>query len=142
MSIFDRFRRNKQSSVLPEEVQQYYQTEQRQRRGVAALIAVGALLVTIAIAAALFFGVRFAYHQIRGDDDKKTQTTNTQDGWQNPDKDKTNDQQKPTDNQSQATPTPTPAPATTPTPTPSPAPATTPSLGDTQALPHTGDEGM
>lgn len=78
MGILDRFRRNRQESVLPEEVQEYYQSENRQRRGVAVLLAVAALIFTIAIAAGLFFGGRFLYNQIWGDD-QQAETTQDED---------------------------------------------------------------
>ena len=143
MAIFDRFRRNRQQSVLPEEVTQYYQTEQRQRRGVAFLFALIALLLTVAIATALFFGGRWVYNQIWGDDDN--QDTAQQEEHQDGDHE---EGAKPEDNQNQGNTgnnPQKPAPAPAPAPQPAPAPAT-PNLGDTPApapgMPHTGDPGM
>ena len=70
MGIFDRFRRNRQTSVLPDEVREYYDSGQRQSRGVAILLTIGALLATVLIAIALFFAGRFIYNQIWGDDNQ------------------------------------------------------------------------
>ncbi len=148
MSVLDRFRRNRQQSVLPNEVQEYYQSEQRQRRGLALILGIVALLVTIAIAAALFFGGRFLYNKFRGDETKPTSTTSQNSDQSN--EPNPADEQAGTDSSGTTTPTTpqpsTPAPSSNPAPSPAPAPATspsaTPALGDTQALPHTGDEGM
>lgn len=49
---------------LPQEVQDYYQAEKRERSGVAWLLALGTLLITIALALGLFFGGRWAYRAI------------------------------------------------------------------------------
>ncbi len=147
MAIFDRFRRNRQQSVLPDEVKQYYQAETRQRRGMALILAIGALIATVAVAAGLFFGGRFIYNKIQGDDKKTAQpASQIKDENGNKDFGQVNN-----DNNQAQTPSSTPAagsgsaPATStpsnPEPqTPSP---TTPALGDTPApLPHTGDEGL
>lgn len=145
MGLFDRFRRNRQQSVLPDEVKEYYQTERRQRRGTAALLAVAALAATIAVAAGLFFAGRFVYNQIRGDDSATTQTAGDKDNSNKPG----NEEQQPKQPEGSNNPNPTPPPVSTPgsaepqTPAPTPpAPApTTPALGDSP-LPRTGDEGM
>jgi hypothetical protein len=146
MAIFDRFRRNRQQSVLPDEVKQYYQAETRQRRGMALVLAVGALVATVAVAAGLFFGGRFIYDKVQGDDKKtaqkakENQNGNTQDfGQVNTD---TNQGQAPASNPAPATSTPSNPEPQTPTPTTA-TPQATPALGDTPApLPHTGDEGL
>lgn len=52
-------------SKLPKEIEEYYTAEKRERRGVAGLLAVGTLLVTILLAVGLFFGGRWAYRSIR-----------------------------------------------------------------------------
>ena len=143
MSVFDRFRRNRQQSVLPDEVRDYYQSENRQRRGVAVGLAIAALIATVAVATALFFGGRFLYDQIRGDDNKTQDTSSTN----------TTDEGGQQGGEGGQNPQPATPPASTPpqgsqTPAPAPQPATppaqsTPNLGDdTTELPHTGDEGM
>lgn len=78
MGIFDRFRRNRQESVLPDEVREYYEAGQQPRRGVAILLTIGALLVTVLIAVALFFAGRFIYDQIWGDNQNKQETSQGQ----------------------------------------------------------------
>lgn len=83
MALFDRFRRNRQQSVLPDEVKQYYQTEKRQRRGMAVLLAIVALVATVAIAAGLFFAGRFIYNKVT---DKDTKTAQPADAGDNKDK--------------------------------------------------------
>ena len=131
MGLLDRIREKRQQSVLPKEVKEYYKSEQRQRRGVALGLALLALVVTIAMAAGLFFGGRFAYNKIWGKDDPKPSSAANQ----------------PTNNQNNNRPTAPPAtpptpPPSTPAPAPSPQPApSTPSPGD-DSLPRTGDEGM
>ncbi len=145
MAIFDRFRRNRQQSALPDEVKEYYQTEKRQRRGAAILLGIGALLATIAVAAALFFGGRFIYNQIRGEDSSTEQTTSENkdqnDGSNNPEDAQTATPETPDTPPATSTPSNPETPTPTTTPSPAPTPAATPALGDTP-LPHTGDEGM
>lgn len=67
MALFDRFRR-KNKSVLPDEVNQYYQSQKRERVGVAIVLGIVALLATLVVAALLFLGGRWAYQQFSGDD--------------------------------------------------------------------------
>lgn len=59
------FRRgNDSQNDLPKEVQEYYQNEKRQRRGVAGLLAIGTLLATVVLALGLFFGGRWLYRSL------------------------------------------------------------------------------
>lgn len=60
-------RKNTQENV-PEEVKEYYQAERRERVGVAWLLALVTLAVTILLAAALFFGGRWVYRSLFVDD--------------------------------------------------------------------------
>ena len=78
MALFKR--RNKDTDSLPKEVQEYYQTEKRERTGVAWLLALATLLVTFLIAAALFFGGRWLYHTIFNHDENKDTTSSQDDG--------------------------------------------------------------
>jgi len=71
MAIFNR--RNNQANV-PAEIQEYYQAERRERAGVAWLLAIGTLVVTILLAVGIFFGGRWVYRSIT-DNNKKPQTT-------------------------------------------------------------------
>ncbi len=59
-----------QHSEVPEEIQDYYKTERRERAGVAWLLAFGTLIVTVLLAGGIFFGGRWAYRKIAGDDTK------------------------------------------------------------------------
>ncbi len=71
------FNRRKQSSTqkpVPKEVEQYYQSERRDRVGVAWLLAGVTLILTVMIVLGLFFGGRWAYRKITNKDN----TTNTQ----------------------------------------------------------------
>lgn len=143
MAFFDRFKR-KQQSVLPEEVSQYYQSQKRERTGVALMLGFVALLVTLLIGAGLFFGGRYVYRKISNNDKPATTVPATQDT--KPSDSKPNEANQGTASDTDVTP----PPATTPTPgssnvAPSPSPQNpqpqTPSTGDNPALPRTGDEG-
>ncbi len=144
MAILDKFRqRNQQqdNSVLPTEVNEYYQSEQDGRRGVAFLLGIVTLVITLVVAGALFLGGRFVYRKIVNNDQPSTTQTN-----------KAADQ-----NQTAQKATPSPQPpgnsksttgsnAITPPPTASspgsnPAPSSSiPNTGDeSSALPDTGD---
>jgi cytoskeletal protein RodZ len=124
------FGRNKNVEQVPSEVQDYYRSERRERVGLAWLLALGTLVVTLIIAAGLFFGGRWTYRKITGNDNKTPQTAQ-QDQNQNGQTSSTNtdqsnnDQQKnegQNNGQNGSTSSPSPAPAPTPTPTPTPAP--------------------
>ena len=65
---------------VPAEVQEFYQSERRERIGIAWLLAFVTLLATVVIAMGIFFGGRWAYRKIAnsGKDTGNTQiTTNT-----------------------------------------------------------------
>jgi cytoskeletal protein RodZ len=80
MALFNRRKQN--TDVLPEEVREYYQSERRERTGVAWLLAVATLVATFIIAAALFFSGRWAYRTVFNNDDNKNKTTTSQDNAQ------------------------------------------------------------
>ena len=71
--------RNKQSTQkkVPSEVEEYYQSERRDRVGVAWLLAGLTLVITVLIVLGLFFGGRWIYRQITHKDDNTTQTAQT-----------------------------------------------------------------
>lgn len=141
MAIFDRFKR-KQKVVLPEEVNEYYQSQRRERVSVAIILGVVALVVTLLIAAGLFFGGRFLYRKISGTEVKKPATVQVEEKKTSEEGSSSADNQNGGRVDAPANPAPS-SPAPTPAPTTStPAPAQTPALGDTPALPRTGDEGM
>lgn len=77
------FNRNNRTSV-PEEIQEYYETERRERKGVAWLLAIGTLIVTILLAVAIFFAGRWVYRQIAGNDDQPTQVAQNDQNQQTP----------------------------------------------------------
>lgn len=75
------FRRNKQDQTdVPAEIQEYYQTGRRERTGVAWLLALGTLLLTIGLATLLFFGGRWLYRTVanRGDNNNGNTSQVTQ----------------------------------------------------------------
>lgn len=69
------FRKNKQNDVLPEEVQDYYRAEQRDRMGMAWLLAVGAFIATILVVFGLFFAGRWVYRSLTSNGVEETETS-------------------------------------------------------------------
>ena len=130
MALFKRRKQN--TDVLPAEVREYYQSERREKTGVAWLLALGTLILTFVIAAALFFGGRWLYNTIfDNDSDSDDQQTTSQDSGLRIDEKGNvvggNDQNANTGTSSTNTTTPsTPTPAAS---TPS-APTTTPNTGE------------
>lgn len=56
--------RSRPSAVnIPSEVEEYYQSTHKERRGVAWLLSLATLALTLIIAGALFFGVKWAYRK-------------------------------------------------------------------------------
>lgn len=64
------FRRKQNIDGVPQEIQDYYQSERREKTGIAWLLALGTLLTTIALAILLFFGGRWAYRKITNRNNK------------------------------------------------------------------------
>ncbi len=64
-------KKNQDQSVLPQEVQQYYQATKKERRGTAWLLALGTLVVTFVLAAILFFAGRWLYQKLTGNNDNQ-----------------------------------------------------------------------
>ena len=140
MAIFDRFKR-KDQSVLPEEVKQYYQSEQRQRAGVAVLLGIAAIIITVLIAVGLFYGGRYVYRQINKEDNQITSQEGETNKPQNEAAPAKNPNATPgSDTTDSSVDQPT---RTTTTPSPSsPSATNSPDLGDEAPLPRTGDPGM
>lgn len=75
------FNRKKNNDTLPEEakvpteVKEYYESGRKQKTGMAWLLALGTLLVTVVLAMLLFFGGRWVYQQLAGDDQPAQQPT-------------------------------------------------------------------
>lgn len=62
------FNRNKNKSAkMPPEVQKYYDSEQRERVGLAWLVAFVSLLVTVLVIMAVFFGGRWIFRKVTND---------------------------------------------------------------------------
>lgn len=124
------------SDNLPTEIKEYYQTERRERVGVAWLLALGTLLLTLVLATGLFFGGRWAYRKIAGND-KPGGTAQTQTS-----EDPAAGQEGGTQGQNTGVPAATDgqtgtSSATTSTPSPA-ASATPPASTPPAALPNTG----
>ena len=145
MAFFDRFKRKKTASVLPQEVDDYYRAEKRGRRGAAFFLGLMTLVLTILFVLGVFFIGRYFYNKVRDNSSDNTSIT-TSDANKN-----TSSEKKSSDDKSQSPAssgsgsgssttgsTPAPTPATT---TPSVAPNTGDNVPGT-ALPRTGDEGM
>lgn len=62
---------------VPQEVQEYYQSERRERSGVAWLLALGTLVITLLLAVGLFFGGRWLWQKISNDDPDPVVTSQT-----------------------------------------------------------------
>lgn len=129
------FKRKNNDSAVPAEIQNYYQTEPRTRSGVAWLLALGTLVITLVVALGLFFGGRFVYRKIAN---KNTTPVTTQ---------QADTESMPSDSDTSSTNTTKPSASTpTPTPTPAPAPATsgatptTPAATPQRNLPNTGPD--
>lgn len=133
MAVWPFNHKKQQDTTLPEEVQEYYDAGKRQQKGMAWLLAFGTLLATILLATILFFGGRWIFQKITGNDDKPDQPTSQEikeqeQVNQGQDEDKTSGDQQ----GSSSTTT------TTPSPTPSSGSAT-PSTGSTVTeVPNTG----
>lgn len=147
MAFFDRFKRKKTASVLPQEVDDYYRAEKRGRRGAAFFLGLMTLVLTILFVLGVFFIGRYFYNKVRDNSGDNTSIT-TSDGSKD-----TGSEKKSSDDKPQ-----TPAPSSagsgsgssatgsaTSAPTPAPTPVVAPNTGDNvpgTALPRTGDEGM
>jgi hypothetical protein len=70
------FRRNKKDDV-PAEIQEYYQAERRERAGIAWVVGLATLLITLAVVLGLFYGGRWLYRTVV-DGDRTPPTTQTE----------------------------------------------------------------
>ncbi len=127
-------KRKDQESNIPEEIKDYYQSERRERVGVAWLLALGTLMLTLVLAFGLFFSGRWLYRKVAHKNTGQV-TQVTKPGEQKPEGQKagetkpaTTQQQGPTGTTSISTSTPRP-----------PVPHTTPSVESTSTTtPNTG----
>lgn len=74
MAFFDRFKKKRTASVLPSEVDEYYRTEKRGRRGAAFLLGLMTLILTVLLVLGVFFIGRFFYNKVT-DKDSKSNTS-------------------------------------------------------------------
>lgn len=136
MALVDRFKNKSSKSVLPDEVGAYYKTTRQERRGVAVLLGIITLVVTLLIAALIFYGGRAAYRAINGSEGSKTGQTATSPNSNDNKKDTAQPakDKKATNSQSQPSQTTTQSSSTN-----SRTQTRTPELGDSQPMPSTGD---
>ena len=125
------FRRKSTDSNLPPEIQAYAEGAHRERMGMAWLVGIISLSVTLIVVTGLFFGGRWVYRKLAHKDSKST--TAQVDPKKDQGKDKGSNagktDTKAGDNDKNHTDTPVQAPAT-PTPAPTAPAATTPATGD------------
>jgi len=76
MAIFNRNQKKPNNKTAPKEVQKYYASGQRERVGLAWVIAFLSLIATTAVVLGLFFGGRWLWNKITEDDQPTTTTTN------------------------------------------------------------------
>jgi hypothetical protein len=120
------FRRKKQAdSTLPPEIQAYAQGQHRERVGMAWLVGLISLIVTILVVFGAFFAGRWTYRKLAHNDKKAAPTAQT-DKKNSDDKKKGQTDTKDSGKDSGHTETPVQAPAPAATPAP-----TTPATGDT-----------
>ena len=72
-------RQKRSERPVPAEVQEYYRAEQRERMGVAWLIAFLSLLISVIVLLGIFFGGRWAWRKITQGDKKQPTTVQTDD---------------------------------------------------------------
>lgn len=131
------FKRKEQvNQQVPLEIQEYYQAERKERSGLAWLLALGTLAVTLLLATGIFFGGRWVYRKTVN----KAPQTATNQAEQNDNKSRSDDDTSSTTNRdstnsSSSAPSAT-APGTATTTTPSPS-GSTPSSPTPQTSPTT-----
>lgn len=76
MALF-RSKKQQVQTQIPE-LQDYYATQKKESTAMAWLLAIGSLLVTVAIFIGLFLGGRWLYRSVTNNDDKSTNTTQTE----------------------------------------------------------------
>lgn len=139
------FGRKKQEDLeaVPTEIQEYYQAEQRERMGVAWLLAFVTLIVTVGVVLGLFFGGRWAYRKLanKDKDNKGTVAVQPQAPSTPTETPKPAESNKTSSNNQPTTP---PATSTPSSPSPAPStpsnnqPATPQTSSNSSNLPHTG----
>jgi len=123
---FNRKKRNGTGNKVPQEVEQYYQSERRDRVGVAWLLAGLTLVLTVLIVLGLFFGGRWVYRKIANKDNGNQTAQTNQPAEQSP------ASQQPSSNNGSSENTTPPSPSSGNTSSP-PASQPTPSQGNVNA---------
>jgi len=137
-------RKKKSVDSVPEEIREYYESDKKESTGIAWLLALGTLIVTIVLAMMLFFAGRWLYRTVsnRGNNTGQTTEQAAQDVKDESSTTTPNTNEAPKTNDNSATNTATPSPqATSTTPTPSTTSASTTAMataGKTKPLPNTG----
>lgn len=132
------FRRdNSDSENLPTEIKEYYQTERRERVGVAWLLALGTLVLTLVLATGLFFGGRWAYRKIAGTD-KPAKVSQTETSEQSDTQGETSTQEASSTTDTTGTSSASTSTPSNTTQNPTPAPAPQPAVAASTTLPNTG----
>jgi hypothetical protein len=67
------------NAQVPAEIREYYQAEKRDRMWVVWLLSGATFIVTVLVVLGLFWGGRWTYHKIKGDNKPATQTATTED---------------------------------------------------------------
>ena len=75
MKLFKRRQKNVSNSVIPQEIQDYSQTEHREKMGIATLVGFISLLLTLIVLFGMFVGGRWMYRKIARTDSKSNSTT-------------------------------------------------------------------
>ncbi len=123
--------------VMPQELQEYYAAEGRNRNWMAWVLGLATLVITVVVALGLFYGGRYAYRKVRNND---TKTATNQGSTQTPKKDDdkaTTDSDANKDTNPAATTTPQTSSTSTSTPS-----TTTPATAGAKStnIPNTGPE--
>ncbi len=146
MALFSR----KKKDEVPAEIQEYYQAERRERVGVAWLVALVTLLITVAVVLGLFFGGRWLYNKLANRDRQTATTGQNETATSQENQPANGDDKKQEGNSSNPTqPNPSPAPPSSnppspapqpsspaPAPNPSPSPGSAPSSAPNPATPN------
>lgn len=100
--------RTRPSAVnIPSEVEEYYQSSHKERRGIAWLLGLATLVLTLIIAAAIFFGVRFVFNKFFGNkapESSQTTESATPENNQGSDGPASNNQNQSTENNNNSNP--------------------------------------
>ena len=145
MSIWPFNRKNKQQqSAVANEIQDYYQSERRERKGVAWLLAIATFFVTLLAVLVLFYGGKWAYNKIRGDEPTSTEVVQEQEPEQTGQNDQNDQpqepaQSKPSSDDRQVSGQ-SDAPQTSSTNTTTPSPSTPVTGPASEELPRTGPD--